>query len=274
MFPAGPTWLDGGVRIATWNVNSVLARLPRLTGWLEQAGPDVVCLQETKVGADAFPADAVAPLGYAVASHGEGRWNGVAVLSRVGLEDVARGLPGDPGVRRRAHARGPHARRHLRAGAGAVGIRAERAHARRPALRLQAALAGRAAGGRRRRRVGRAAVRGDGRLQRRAGRRRCVGPGRVRRLAPTSPRPSGRRWPRCARPGCPTWCRGSPRARTRSRTGTTGPGRSTRAWACGSTWSTPTPPLAGAVTDAWVDREARKGKGPSDHAPVIVDLSL
>src|SRR6202042_2783909 len=85
------------MRIATWNVNSVLARLPRLTGWLEATAPDVVCLQETKVGADAFPADSVTPLGYAVAHHGEGRWNGVAVLSRVGLEDVARGLPGDPG---------------------------------------------------------------------------------------------------------------------------------------------------------------------------------
>jgi exonuclease III len=76
------------VRIATWNVNSVLARLPRLVDWLERAVPDVVCLQETKVGADAFPADAVTPLGYAAAHHGDGRWNGVAVLSRVGLDDV------------------------------------------------------------------------------------------------------------------------------------------------------------------------------------------
>src|ERR1035437_1379806 len=90
-------WWDGGVRIATWNVNSVVARLPRLVGWLEQAAPDVVCLQETKAGADAFPADPVAPLGYAVAPPGEGRWNGVAVLSRLGLDDVVRGLPGDPG---------------------------------------------------------------------------------------------------------------------------------------------------------------------------------
>jgi exodeoxyribonuclease-3 len=89
--------LDGRVRIATWNVNSVLARLPRLVEWLEQAGPDVACLQETKVAADAFPVDAVAPLGYEVAHHGEGRWNGVAVLSRVGLDDVVRGLSDDPG---------------------------------------------------------------------------------------------------------------------------------------------------------------------------------
>jgi exodeoxyribonuclease-3 len=71
--------------------------LPRLVEWLEQASPDVVCLQETKVGADGFPADAVKPLGYEVEQHGEGRWNGVAVLSKVGFADVVRGLPGDPG---------------------------------------------------------------------------------------------------------------------------------------------------------------------------------
>ena len=51
------------MRIATWNVNSVLARLPRLTGWLEEAAPDMVCLQETKVGADAFPSGEVTKLG-------------------------------------------------------------------------------------------------------------------------------------------------------------------------------------------------------------------
>ena len=82
------------MRIATWNVNSVAARLPRLVDWLEQTAPDVACLQETKVSDDAFPADSVTPLGYEVAHHGSGRWNGVAVLSRVGLADVVRGLPG------------------------------------------------------------------------------------------------------------------------------------------------------------------------------------
>jgi exodeoxyribonuclease-3 len=86
-----------GVRIATWNVNSVVARLPRLVAWLEERAPDVVCLQETKVGGDAFPVEAVAPLGYDVAHHGEGRWNGAAILSRIGLDDVVRGLPEEPG---------------------------------------------------------------------------------------------------------------------------------------------------------------------------------
>jgi exodeoxyribonuclease-3 len=84
------------VRLATWNVNSVIARLPRLLAWLEDVRPDVVCLQETKCSADAFPAE-VAGLGYAVAAHGDSRWNGVAVLSRVGLDDVSRGLVDEPG---------------------------------------------------------------------------------------------------------------------------------------------------------------------------------
>lgn len=84
------------MRLATWNVNSVKARLPRLLSWLEETGPDVGCLQETKCRADQFPADEVGELGYATAAHGEGRWNGVAVLSRVGIEDVSNGFPGEP----------------------------------------------------------------------------------------------------------------------------------------------------------------------------------
>jgi exodeoxyribonuclease III len=84
------------VRIATWNVNSVGARLPRLNEWLEIAAPDVLCLQETKCAGDAFPGDGAESLGYEVAVNGEGRWNGVAILSRVGLDDVSLGFPGQP----------------------------------------------------------------------------------------------------------------------------------------------------------------------------------
>jgi exodeoxyribonuclease-3 len=84
------------VRIATWNVNSVGARLPRLNEWLELAEPDVLCLQEIKCETDAFPGERAEELGYEVAAHGEGRWNGVAILSRVGLADVTRGFPGQP----------------------------------------------------------------------------------------------------------------------------------------------------------------------------------
>jgi exodeoxyribonuclease-3 len=88
------------VRIATWNVNSVKQRVPRLLPWLDQRQPDVVCLQETKLGDGAFEAllgEECASRGYAVALHGEAQWNGVAILSRTGLDDVLAGVPGAPG---------------------------------------------------------------------------------------------------------------------------------------------------------------------------------
>jgi exodeoxyribonuclease III len=84
------------VRLATWNVNSVKARLPRLLEWLDEAKPDIVCLQEIKTTTALFPEAEVSELGYEVAVHGEGRWNGVAVLSSVGLENVSRSFPGEP----------------------------------------------------------------------------------------------------------------------------------------------------------------------------------
>jgi exodeoxyribonuclease-3 len=88
------------VRIATWNVNSVKQRVPRLLPWLDQRRPDVVCLQETKLADEAFAellGDELSQRGYELALHGEATWNGVAILSRVGLEDVVRGLPDGPG---------------------------------------------------------------------------------------------------------------------------------------------------------------------------------
>src|SRR5829696_1559082 len=88
------------MRIATWNVNSVKQRLPRLLPWLDERRPDVVCLQETKLADAAFVdllAHELADRSYAVAVHGEATWNGVAILSRVGLDDVVAGLPGGPG---------------------------------------------------------------------------------------------------------------------------------------------------------------------------------
>jgi len=84
------------LRVATWNVNSVSTRLERVAAWLESAKPDVVCLQELKVSTDEFPTAAMSELGYESAAHGRGRWNGVAILSRVGLADVVRDLPGQP----------------------------------------------------------------------------------------------------------------------------------------------------------------------------------
>ncbi|MER5789607.1 exodeoxyribonuclease III [Streptomyces sp. NPDC001980] len=85
------------MRIATWNVNSITARLPRLLAWLESSGTDVLCLQEAKVAEEQFPFEPLRELGYEAAVNATGRWNGVAVLSKVGLEDVVKGLPGDPG---------------------------------------------------------------------------------------------------------------------------------------------------------------------------------
>ncbi len=82
------------MRIATWNVNSMRARLERVEEWLEQVEPDVCCFQETKLSDDAFPIERFAKLGYEVAHHGDGRWNGVAIASRVGLVDVERGFAG------------------------------------------------------------------------------------------------------------------------------------------------------------------------------------
>jgi exodeoxyribonuclease III len=89
-----------GVRVATWNVNSVKQRVPRLLPWLDQRRPDVVCLQETKLTDDAFTellGAELADRGYEVALAGEVQWNGVAILSRVGLADVVVGVDGAPG---------------------------------------------------------------------------------------------------------------------------------------------------------------------------------
>jgi exodeoxyribonuclease-3 len=88
------------VRVATWNVNSVKQRVPRLLPWLDQRQPDVVCLQETKLADAAFADLLGAELsgrGYEFAVHGEPRWNGVAILSKAGLADVEKGLADGPG---------------------------------------------------------------------------------------------------------------------------------------------------------------------------------
>ena len=96
------------MRIATWNVNSVKQRVPRLLPWLDEREPDVVCLQETKLTDEAFADLLAGPLaerGYTFAHHGQGQWNGVALLSRVGLSDVERGFPGQPDFAGKAEAR-------------------------------------------------------------------------------------------------------------------------------------------------------------------------
>ena len=96
------------MRIATWNVNSLKARLEKVTWWLERARPDVLLMQETKLADADAPRDDLRAAGYELAHHGEGRWNGVAIASRVGIERRGHQLrraaarrPPTPDVRRR-----------------------------------------------------------------------------------------------------------------------------------------------------------------------------
>lgn len=83
------------MKIATWNVNSIAARLERVTTWLGDERPDVLLIQETKSSEVRFPASAIAEAGYEAAHYGQGQWNGVAILSRIGIEDVERGFGDD-----------------------------------------------------------------------------------------------------------------------------------------------------------------------------------
>ena len=85
------------MKIATWNVNSIKARLPNVIQWLKQAEPDIACLQELKCVDDAFPLMEIEDLGYNVAVHGQKTYNGVAILSKLPFDEINKGLPGDDG---------------------------------------------------------------------------------------------------------------------------------------------------------------------------------
>ena len=260
----------GGVRIATWNVNSVKQRVPRFLPWLDERQPDVRVppgdqARRRRVRRAARRRADRARL--RVRPHGEAQWNGVAILSRVGLDDVVRGVAG--------RARLPATRRRGRSPRRAAGSGSTRCTCRTGASptptttstswpgwpRCATVVGGRPGGGDRVRRH-----------EHRADRRRRVRPGRRTSGRPTSRRRSGRRWPTCRRSACTTSCASAGRPSGSSPTGTTGPACSTRTSACASTWCSPAAPVAERVRAAWVDRHARKGTGPSDHAPVIVDL--
>jgi exodeoxyribonuclease III len=261
------------MRIATWNVNSVLARLPRLLEWLEQAAPDVVCLQETKVGPDAFPADAITELGYEIAQNGEGRWNGVAIVSKAGLAGVAPGLPGDPGfpdektleARTIAATCGPVRLRSVYVPNGRTPDDPHYAYKLRWLAALRSAVAADAAGS------VPFAVMGDfnvapadddvwdpavfvGSTHVTPAERAELAALRETGLTDVVPRIE--KGPH-------------PYTYWDYRGGAFHKGMGMRIDLVYANAA-----LAGAVSDAWVDREVRKGKGPSDHAPVIVDLSL
>ena len=257
------------MRLATWNVNSVRARLPRLLLWLEQTRPDVLCLQETKCAADGFPTAEVADLGYAVAAHGDGRWNGVAVLSRIGLADVVRGLPDEPGFPR------PEARA---VGATCGGVRVWSVYVpngRTPdsphyayKLRWLAALRDTAA---RELAAGHPlAVCGDfnvapsdadvwdpavfaGATHVTAPERRALAELRDAGLTDVVPTPMK---------GPHPFTYWDYRA---------GMFHQNKGMRIDLVYASPA--VAGRLRGAYVDREARKGRGPSDHAPVVVDLA-
>jgi exodeoxyribonuclease III len=275
------------MRLATWNVNSVQARLPRLLGWLEETRPDVLCLQETKASDDGFPVKEVAELGYEAALHGTGRWNGVAILSRAGLDDVRRGFPGEPGFP------DPEARA---VSATCAGVRVWSVYvpngraldsphlayklswlaALREALAAELSPDGPGAGG----------AGADGRGADGGGARLAVcGDFNI------APRDDDV-WDPAAFIGSThvtpeeraalaalldlgltdvpaRALKGEPFTYWDYRAGMFHKGMGMRidlVLASG--------PVAAAVKDAYVDREARKGKGPSDHAPIVVDLDL
>jgi exodeoxyribonuclease-3 len=260
------------VRFATWNVNSVTARLPRLLDWLARTGPDVVCLQEIKCAADAFPAEPVRALGYEVAAHGDGRWNGVAVLSRIGLADVSRGLTGEPGF----PDPGTTETRALGATCGDVrfwsvyvpnGRTPDSPHYQYKLewlAALRATAAAELGGGRRLVVTGdfnvaptdddvwdRAAF--DGLTHVTPPEREALAAVRATGLTDVLPRPL-----KYDRPFTYWDYRAGAFPKNLGM-------RIDLVYADAVT--------AAAVTDAYVDREARKGKGPSDHAPIVVDLS-
>ena len=256
------------MRVATWNVNSVKQRLPRLLAWLDERRPDVVCLQETKLADGAFDellSHDLAARGYDVARHGEVQWNGVAILSRAGLADVTAGIPGAPGF--------PHAEaRAISATCGGIRIhsvyvpngRSPGSDHYRYKLEWLAALGELVGGG-----PPAAIVCGDMNIapadidvfdpQAYVGETHVTPPERAA-LADLQSRGLRdvvrERWP--TERIFTYW---DYRA-----------GMFHKDLGMRIDLVLASAPVADRVRAAWVDRQARKGTGPSDHAPVIVDL--
>ena len=253
------------MRIATWNVNSVKQRVPRLLPWLDERRPDVVALQETKLTDEAFTdllGEELSARGYEVATHGETAWNGVAMLSRVGLEDVVRGIEGGPGF--------PH--QEARAvSATCDGVRITSVYVpngRQPgsehyAYKLEwlAALRQVVAAG-----PEAAVVMGDMNIapadedvfdpEAYVGHTHVTPPEREALSAFGLHDVVRERWP-----GKRVFSYWDYRA-----------GMFHQDLGMRIDLVLATDPVAARVQAAWIDRQARKGKGPSDHAPVIVDL--
>jgi exodeoxyribonuclease III len=256
------------MRIATWNVNSVKQRVPRLLPWLDERKPDVVCLQETKLTDEAFDdllGDDLKDRGYEVAVHGEATWNGVAIFSRAGLEGVVTGIEGAPGF--------PHAESRA-VSATCDGIRITSVYVPngrvpgsdhyRYKLAWLAALREMLAAG-----PDDTVVCGDMNIaptdddvfdpDAYVGQTHVTGPEReaLAQLQELGLHDVVRdRWP-----GERVFTYWDYRA-----------GMFHQDLGMRIDLVLASEPVAGRVQAAWVDRQARKGKGPSDHAPVIVDL--
>ena len=252
------------MRLATWNVNSLLARMPRVIPWLEEVQPDVLCLQETKVADAAMPLDEFRAAGYEVAAYGLSRWNGVAIASRIGLDDIVRGFQGEPGFPQ------PEAR-SVAATCGGVRIWSVYVPNGRTIdhphldykLKWLAAL--------------RDVLRSESRPLAVCG---------DFNVAPTDAdvwdpaafvdsthvtKPERDAVAALVALGLvdvqPRALKGSPFTYWDYRAGNFHKGLGMRI-----DLTLLSDDIAGAVTDAYIDREARKGTGPSDHAPVVVDL--
>jgi exodeoxyribonuclease-3 len=256
------------VRLATWNVNSIKQRVPRLLPWLDQRQPDVVCLQETKLADDAFAAllaEQLVSRGYEFATHGEVQWNGVAILSKIGLDDVVLGVAGAPGFPN------PEARA-VTATCGGIRVhsvyvpngRVPGSDHYRYKLDWLAALAQDVSAG-----PENAVVCGDMNIapadegvfdpEAYIGQTHVTGPEReaLAQLQALGLRDVVRdRWP-----GKRVFTYWDYRA-----------GMFHQDLGMRIDLVLATAPVAERVLAAWVDRQARKGSGPSDHAPVIVDL--
>ena len=270
------------MRIATWNVNSVKARLPRLLGWLEQRQPDVLLVQETKATDESWPAGPLEERGYESVHHGTGRWNGVAILSRVGLDGVTRGLTAEPDFAGQTEARA--------IGATCAGLRLWSVYVPNGRtvgsdhfgykLRFYQALAEQCAA--QRAELGVEAPFGllgdfnvaptdadvwdiaafDGYTHVTPEERAALADiqqasGPEAALVDLLPRASAA--PDDRRPPYTFW---------EMRMLGFQKGRGMRI-----DLALVSPALAGRALDVWVDRDARKGEGPSDHAPLVVDLA-
>jgi exodeoxyribonuclease-3 len=257
------------VRIATWNVNSVKQRVPRLLPWLDERKPDVVCLQETKLTDEAFGAllgGDLAERGYEVALHGETQWNGVAILSRVGLDDVVAGIADGPGF--------PHQEaRAVSATCGGVRVvsvyvpngREPDSEHYRYKLEWLAALQAMVAAG-----PDATVVCGDVNIaptdedvfdpDAYVGQTHVTAPERAA-LAELQRQLGLRDVVRDRWPGERIFTYWDYRA-----------GMFHQDLGMRIDLILATAPVAERVAAAWIDRKARKGRGPSDHAPVIVDL--